>query len=167
MKKSFLSLTLLYSLHLIPSAAEPAPEPTVQDVEIVTALEYIEQSDILPYIATVLYELKNLPEADKAKIVVALVMAGERGTLNKGNIVEKTAKIIERMTFNAVHKQVSDEFYEPIPTKIGNSFASNIRVDMRKNGIRESVIAPYTGHTLEYNVYSAMQHDVYATYRRF
>lgn len=179
MKKSFVSLALLYSLQLIPSTLQPIPElmpePVVQDAAVVAAVESVKTEYYAQRLEAVLSDIEalrkelqsgNLSASDRAEIIAALVVLARKGELNgydfKYHSMLVIAETIQRQRTHRARFAIKD-----IPAyRYGNSEGQNALVDMKKKGVRGSVIAPYFGKQAEDKFIREMSNSYYDPYRK-
>lgn len=165
MQKIVLSLTLLYSLQLTPSAAQPAPEQPVADESVREAVGQLEISQVLPEIEKLEAELCwPISSRDRAEIIAALGYLVARRELNQVNFQEKAklviAQVIAQRALDATRPHLREASDSAI--RVASSMGRNAKVAIESGHPRRSVLNEYSGWQLDNKVKTAAHNAVYA-----
>lgn len=167
MKKTFLSLTLLYSIYLIPSAAESVPEQGASDQVVAEAVGAVEYSELLPEMVKLQQELDwYISSTDRAEIIATLGILIGQGQLNKHNFQEKSKRVIAQMVTQRSFVEAQRHLNNSRSVSVANSMGGNVKAAMDIQGIKGSIVSEYSGWNLQEKVKSAAHHPTYKHDRR-
>lgn len=167
MKKQLLSLTLLYAIPVIPSAAQPPIEEAAQvpnpDLSVQEAIGSVEFSELLPELTKIEEECRwYVSDQERAEVLAALGYLLARGQLNKNNFNEKTKLVIAQMIAQRAFNHARNHVYNQSAMLIANSIGENAKVELeKKNANKALIINAYSGWNLQYKATTAAHHPTY------
>lgn len=152
MQKIVLSLTLLYSLQLMPSTNEQTPEPVTQDGAIVQAHEAVECSGLLPHMQTLEYILQDAAPEERAAIMGTLWIAVQRGEVNQYNFTQKARSAIQTEVSKKAYQYAQKRLDSPGSIMQSHLQERGVMGCMVNFGLTREAVAPFLGHNLKHRV---------------